>query len=1726
MSTLTDTLDLFRKTAHTEREKGNYFENLAKVYFQNEPRYSDLYSTVWLWEEWRAEWIKAGHPDPGTDTGIDLVAKTAGTDEYHAIQAKFYDSDSKLYKKQVDSFFTASGKKPFAHRLLILSTDNISPHVDAAIQGQHIACQKITLADLEDSKIDWAKWFAQKTVELKERKEARPYQKTAIANVVEGLSVADRGKLIMACGTGKTFTSLRLAEQMAGAGGRVLFLVPSLSLLSQTLTEWTQETATPMHSFAVCSDSEVGKGRDKDDDYQMLVHELQFPATTNPKALAHEVTKRHDAEHMSVVFSTYHSIDVISQAQKQFDLADFDLIICDEAHRTTGASFDGSDESAFVKVHNQEVIRGVKRVYMTATPRVYGVQAKAKAETDSIVLYDMNDPAFFGETLHTLSFSEAVHGLGILCDYKVIVLTISEDHISKNLQRLLADENNSLRVDDAAKIVGCWRALSKLDTQQDLSHDPDPMRRAVAFCQVIEPSTGAKSRKVSSKNIASMFQAVVDEYRAELLKDNPEHQDAISQLVCEAAHVDGSMNASQKSAKLDWLKAELPANTCRVLSNVRCLSEGVDVPALDAVLFLTPRNSQVDVVQSVGRVMRKPRNSSKKLGYVILPVVIPSGMSPEEALNDNKSYKVVWEVLQALRSHDDRFDAMINKLELTGQDRSKMEVIAITDTINIKRKSLAGDGDKDAKVKNATKSVKKAKGGTAIGQTEGEGAAPTQQEIEYEVGEIERAIMAKVVKKCGNRLYWDAWASDIARIAQTHISRITAILNKPENTVEIAAFSGFLKELQDDLNDSITRDEAIEMLAQHIITKPVFDALFEDYSFAQHNPVSKAMQGVLEVLNEHNLEKEAETLEKFYASVRMRAAGIKDLKAKQKIIVELYDKFFKNAFPKMTERLGIVYTPVEVVDFIIHSINDVLKSEFKQTLGSKGVHIIDPFTGTGTFVTRLLQSGLISKDELAYKFQNEIHANEIVLLAYYIAAINIEQVYHAIMGGDYMPFNGICLTDTFALYEPSSHAIDSDVVADNKSRRRKQKKLDIRVIFGNPPYSAGQDSANDNNANVEYKSLDESIRMTYAARSKATNKNALYDSYIRAIRWASDRIGSSGIVGYVSNAGFIDANTADGLRKCLVEEFSSIYVFHLRGNARTSGELRRQEKDNVFGQGTRTPIAISILVKNPNATENGKIYFHDIGDYLSREEKLKKITTFSSIEGIGRADGWLSVTPDAHNDWLNQRDNSFSEFLSLGDKRNDSKITVFENYSRGIATSRDAWCYNSSAILVLKNIRRMVNFYNSEVTRYQFENSLQKPNIKILVDSFINTDSSKISWSDNLRNGVLRGKSFEVSESNIYQGLYRPFSKQWLCYSRNLNDRVYQFPQIFPLDEKVDNLVICFTGRGETVGFSALISDALPNLHVVASGQCFPLKLYELLDVPIDVTDNDGTKPQNEMFDDAPTEGLFDKDATKVSKYAVKDGVTEAGLQHFKNVYQGQQITKEDLFYYIYGLSHSEDYKKRYADNLTKEMPRIPAVKKFSDFQAFSTAGRKLADLHIGYEKVTPYPVEIEGGALLLDTFTDADYRVTQMKFASKADKTRVIYNHKITMSSIPLEAYDYVVNGKPALDWVVERQCVKTDKDSGIVNDANLWAIETVGDAAYPLKLFQRVITVSLETMKIVRALPRLDIAVTAQPSLDASALFTPEVNTDGSMDAVLDLVDPKEIAIEADGLQNKFTV
>lgn len=1613
---LRELLDRFRSHARNEREKGTYFERLTQIWLRHAPTQRGLYSRVLTFAEWAKE-----RGEDGTDTGIDLVAQIADApDTWCAVQCKFYQEGYRIRREDIDSFFSASGRVPFVRRLFIDTTGaNWTDNAEATLRDQQMETLRISLTDLEDSGIDWGAFADTGTVRLHEKKQPRQHQREAIQCIRDGLATADRGKLIMACGTGKTFTALKVAEDLAGKGGRVLLLVPSLALMQQTVREWSIDSGVPLRSFAVCSDTQVGVRRGRVDDLADIdIHDLEVPATTDSAKLAAKATSA-DAERMTVVFSTYQSIQAISTAQQRFGLPAFDLIVCDEAHRTTGVTLAGDEESNFVKVHDHGFIAGRKRLYMTATPRVYGEAVQQVARDADAALCSMDDPALFGETLFTRNFGWAVEN-GLLTDYRVIVLAVNEADVSASVQRRLADANSELVLDDATKIVGCYKALLKSDFAAEADGGQQPMRRAIAFARSID----------ASKLVEAEFGRVAEEWRAAV--EAEAGTDALPALECRARHVDGSFNAKSRDALLSWLKEDTGrADECRILSNARCLSEGVDVPALDAIMFLHPRKSQIDVVQAVGRVMR--RAEGKRMGYVILPVGVPAGVEPEQALDDNEKYRVVWQILNALRSHDERLNATINKIGLGVDPGGRIEVIAVTNHL-------------------PERAAPKPKG-MGIGQGGGAGdhepgdeprqpRADGEQE-QFQFDDFSRAILARIVKKCGTRTYWEDWAHDVARIAEVHVTRIKAAV-EAAGSEEKGAFDHFLAEIQDDLNDSITAGEAIEMLAQHLITKPVFEALFEGYSFAASNPVSQALQGVLDVLDRQHLEKEAQSLQSFYDSVRTRAAGVEDAAGKQKIIVELYDRFFRTAFPKMSDRLGIVYTPVEIVDFILRSVDELLRSEFGQTIGSKNVHIIDPFVGTGTFITRLLQSGLIEPEELEHKYRHELHANEMVLLAYYIAAINIEAVYHALSGSEYLPFPGICLTDTFQLFEQERDLVGA-LMTDNGTRRTRQRQSPLRVIVGNPPYSVGQGSANDDAANLTYPKLDERIRTTYAARTKMTNKRALYDSYIRALRWSSDRIGGAGIVAFVTNAGWVDNNIADGLRECLAQDFSDIHVLHLRGNQRTSGERSRREGGKIFGQASRAPVAITILVKNPASAHRGRIRFHDIGDYLSREEKLASVKHFGSIQGLARHDKWSIILPDQNNNWLAQGNSDFASFVPLG---SDAEDGLFRTYSAGMKTNRDTWCYNPSKSALADRTAQAIDYYNSLAATY-------KPV----------GDEKDFKWCQKTLADLASGRQYKFDERKIGLASYRPFNKQWLYKDTRLNWSKYLTNQFFPCSDS-KNRVITLSAPGFRGAFSVLMSDVLPSIHFgdMAGAQCFPRWLYE------ELPSGNG-------------EELTLKDPAAVSR---RNAISDAGLAHFQAAYPSEAITKDDLFYYTYGMLHSPDYRTRFADNLSKQLPRIPVVATAADFQAFVSAGRKLADLHCDFDEVEVYPVTIAQGDL---RFPDPVrfYRVEKMRFGGKRphlDRTTVLYNANLTITGVPLEAYEYVVNGKPALEWVMERQGVRTDPSSGIVSDANAFANETAGDPAYPFKLFCRVITVSLRTMEIVRSLPPLDVA----PSADLS--------------------------------------
>ena len=1620
-------LEIIREKTTNDVELGTAFERLVKVFLENDDTQMGQYEKVWHYTDWARE--RSGYT--GKDIGIDLVAKLRNGDGYCAVQCKCYHEDHTISKQDLDSFISASASSDFTRLLLVdTSAQDIGRNAQAVFDNLEKEYTRIPTHELEDSRIDWLTYVREDRVRLASKKDLHDHQKLALKAVKEGLAEADRGKLIMACGTGKTFTSLRIAEAIAGQGKLVLYMVPSLALMSQTVREWKNDAIEDFTAFSACSDIKVGKRQDSDDQTVISLHDLAFPATTEAGKLSEQI-KNADRSKMTVVFSTYQSIDVISRAQTEHGLQKFDLIICDEAHRTTGATLVGDDESNFVRIHNNENVNAEKRLYMTATPRIFGDKARTKAEDENIALASMDDEKIYGKVLFHRGFGWAVEQ-GLLTDYKVVVLAIDEGIVSEHVQNRLA-EGSELKLDDATKIVGCYKALAKVGfAAKDKNGEPvvhHPMKRALAFCQNIK----------LSKMLEAEFQKVVTEY----ISNETDDEKAEDTLAVEIQHVDGTFNAEQRTRSLNWLKSESEENICRVLTNARCLSEGVDVPSLDAIMFLHPRKSQIDVVQSVGRVMRLAEN--KSLGYVILPITVAPNVSPEKALNDNEKYKVVWQILNALRAHDERFDSTINRIGLGEDVSDRLEIVgvgnrdeldattAVVQDIKPKRAS-AVDTDEDTADLGDEKLAEK------------EHEEPEQ--LSFVMSDLSQAIKAKIVDRCGTRDYWENWASDIAKIAETHITRITKIVLN-DGTPEKAAFNEFLEAIRDDLNPEITASDAVEMLAQHLITKPVFDTLFQGNRFTAENAVSKAMEGILNKLYDHNLDKESETLDKFYESVKRRAADIMTATGRQKLLLDLYDRFFRNAFTKLTQKLGIVYTPVEVVDFIIHSVNDVLQDEFGKSLDSKNVHILDPFTGTGTFITRLIQSGFISRENLPYKYKNEIHANEIVLLAYYIAAINIEAVYQDIAKeNQYQSFDGIVLTDTFQMYEQERDMV-ANLLPDNSSRRTNQKKRHINVILGNPPYSAGQASANDDAANASYPNLDLRVEETYAKYSSATKKTGLYDSYIRAFRWATDRITDNGIVAFVSGAGWIDRNFADGMRKVLEEEFSSIYIINLRGDIRKNmlSGGNSGEGENIFGQGSMTGISIAIMIKNSQSFKKG-IYYYEVTKNQKRNEKLNILKQTKSIHGIKEAYGFLQISPDTKFNWINLGEKQFEKFCSLNDK---AGLSIFRKSGPGVSTNRDAWVYNFCVEKLRTNVDILINNFNEMLSS------------NINKEEAFSVSSSVVNWTRSLKNDYEKKRALPKDCGEIKKSLYRPFCKHVLFLSSRLNEAKGISPSFIHFDE--DRLII-LNGIGGRSGFSVLMTNHVPCLDTIEKGQCFPLYVYD--------------EAKNDV-----NFGLFDKGSIRDNSFTRKSAISEGAINHYKDHYinlKNVMISADDLFYYIYGLLHSPEYRERFQNNLSKELPRIPAVKRYEDFVAFSEAGRKLGELHVNYETVEQYPVSYAQGDLRLANIDNPVdfYRVTKMKFAGtrpNLNKTSVIYNHNITMTNIPLEAYDYVVNGKSALDWVMERQCVKTDKDSGIINDANDYANETMNNPAYPLELFQRVITVSLETMKIVNSLPKLDI-------------------------------------------------
>lgn len=1691
MKTVFDALDPIVNGSSTEKEKGTKYEAACVFYLENDPFWGKFFSRVGMLEEART-WVDCPVRDT-KDTGIDLMAQAAESGEWWAIQCKCYDGTRDLPKGVCDSFFAyALAQKGSGVDELMVMTSAKGPGANLEKQMAACGCAFVNTAKMASSNIDWTPFIDGTPVEERETYDLRPHQERAVALIENAWADYDRCKAIMACGTGKTLMSLRLVEDwMQENPGIVLFCAPSISLVGQSMREWMAQARVPMSPLVVCSDPRASRSADS---LPRTLADFEYPATTDAESLArsYQASRRANPDGVVAIFSTYQSIDVIHRAQ-ELGIPEFDVIVCDEAHRTTGNALPGvskSEASAFMKVHYDENVKGKKRLYMTATPRIYGETAKRKGAEEDYTIASMDDESIYGPTAYQIKFGEAVEQK-LLTDYKVVVLTVQEDALGDRLPSLESDtgvDARSLEPSDIGKIIGCWKGLIDhgesapedatglgdmliVDDVNRITAHTMPLHRAVGFCSTIE----------ASKTITEAFSQIVEDFANDGADELP--------LKCSLRHVDGNMPADARARNIAWLGEDVAEDECRILTNARCLAEGIDVPNLDAVIFFNAKNSTVDVVQAVGRVMRKA--DDKDFGYIILPIFVPSGMTPEEALDDSKVFANVWTILQALRSHDERIEAKVNALALQ-QEAEK----------NGFGKGAANHDGWDEGLESKAEAEQR----KAVELVQG-----VQQKLSlFPAERWEKAVKTTLVKKCGTRIYWDEWAEDVAKIAQRHIERIGSLVQSEEDVAE--SFHVFLKGLRDSLNPGISEQEAVEMIAQHIITVPVFDALFGDFEFASSNPVSVAIESFLRSLEEHRIKEASddEVLGDVYASVRRRAAQIQSDTARQQLIRDLYEKFFKVAFSKTSEKMGVVYTPTEIIDYILRETDRVLKREFGKSLADEGVHILDPFAGTGSFMAHLIESDLIPQDKLEYKYKHEMHSNEILLLAYYIMTVNIEYAYHARMGGKYAPFEGAVLTDTFQMTE-ANDTLDERVFAENSERVRKQNQLPIRVIVGNPPYSVGQKSENDNNANESYPFLDSKIRDTYVARSDAHLLKGVYDSYIRAFKWASERIGDQGIVCFVSNAGWLRAAALDGFRRCLVDDFDEINVFDLRGNQRTMGEESRREGGKVFGQGSRTPVAITLLVRKPCEGErHAVINYHDIGDYLSREDKLR-IVREKAISGDIT---WDNVHPDKHGDWLTHRDEGFVKYAPIAiDKcveKNSRLFGIFELFSYGVVTNRDAWAYNYSLDKLQNNMASMLEVFNDEQRRMRKIGATKKQ------DNLLLNDARKIKWTRRLKDYCFNGREIDV-EPCWTVGLYRPFCKQWLYFNKELNEMTCQQTRLFPLAESerakgrtskpiatsfasvsticevegkggemtcqqiipsLPNLVIQVSGIGCSKPFSCLISDCVPCLDTVEKGQCFPLYWYEEVEIGsvlFNADDYVGGSGQMPLFGSAPLK--------TEKRYVRHDAITDEALHVFREVYPhaflgrykkdgGVELNKKDIFYYIYGILHSPEYRTRFAANLKKELPRIPLAE---DFRRFSEAGRALADLHLNYETVDPWPSIVEDG----DSANPG--RTVKMTFGKckktednpkGQDMTVLHVAENMTLRGVPKEAYDYVVNGRSAIGWLMDRYQVRTDKASGIVNDPNDYS----DDPRYITELVERVVTVSMETQEIVNQLPPLN--------------------------------------------------
>ncbi|GAA9713393.1 DEAD/DEAH box helicase family protein [Helicobacter pylori] len=1311
-----------------QRHKGSLFEKLSKR-FLTEHDSANEYESIDLWSDWKLKGKER-------DRGIDIVIQTTSK-EYIAVQCKFHQNSISL--NDIATFLTQlqSGVGDVRFKKgIIISTSNLTRAALEEIEqirsaGKDIDIDIITEEDFIYSQIDWEKFDPTKTEDelpLCDKKSPHSHQIEAINATKEYFSSPKnaRGKLIMACGTGKTYTSLKIMEALDPK--IMLFLAPSIALLSQTFREYAQEKKRAFYASIVCSDDKVGQSKNEDND-DIKFSELPIKPSTRLEDILSVYQKAQKENKRFIIFSTYQSALRIKEAQEA-GLGGIDLIICDEAHRTVGAMYSSNerdDKNAFTLCHSDTHIKAKKRLYMTATPKVYSESSKAKAKESDNVIYSMDDADTFGEEIYTLNFSKAI-ALDLLTDYKVIILAVRKENLSgvtnsvnKKISQLKAEstklDKKLINNEFVCKIVGTYKGLAKqdlivLDNENKEDHnlqnqyDTAPSQRAINFCKSIN----------TSKNIKDSFKTIMECYDEELKKKS------FKNLQISIDHIDGTMNCKERLEKLEELN-QFDPNTCKVLSNARCLSEGVDVPALDSIVFFDGKSAMVDIIQAVGRVMRKAKR--KKRGYIILPIALEEHeiQNLDEAVN-NTNFKNIWKVIKALRSHD---PSLVD--EATFKEKIKIF------------------GSDDGKKQDDEKTLFDA--------------------ILFQ--DLADAMYNVMPTKLGDRNYWENFTKKTGNIARTLNNRLKMIFDKnPE------FFHSFLDSLRGNIHQNIKEDEALDMITSHIITKPIFDALFGDN--IQQNPIAKALDKMVLKLSTLGLEGETKDLKNLYESVKTEAMHAKSQKSQQELIKNLYNTFFKEAFKKQSEKLGIVYTPIEVVDFILRATNGILKKHFNTDFNDQSITIFDPFTGTGSFIARLLskENNLISDEALKEKFQKNLFAFDIVLLSYYIALINITQ---AVQNREpsLKNFKNIALTDSLDYLEEKTNKGALPLYEDLKENKDIKDTLadqNIRVIIGNPPYSAGAKSQNDNNQNLSYKKLEKLVYEKYGKNSTAKVGKATRDVLIQSIRMASDLLKDRGVIGFVVNGGFIDSKSADGFRKCVAQEFSHLYVLNLRGNARTSGEERKKQGDGIFDSGSRVTIAIVFFVKD-KSVQNSAIHYYEVEDYLKREAKLNLLAGFENLESVP----FKEITPNDKGDWINQRNEEFEKLIPLKRDKTLKNDSIFDINSGGVLSGHDSWVYNFSPNALMQSVQKCIDTYNADLKRFneRFREAFKQRTqgvksgdlYKQLNDNEITTDKTKISWTYGLKNKLIKNKNLQESHKDrIRLALYRPFNKQWLYWDK------------------------------------------------------------------------------------------------------------------------------------------------------------------------------------------------------------------------------------------------------------------------------------------------------------------------------------------------------------------------